>query len=207
MSLPHVLLGLLHAVPRTGYDLAKTIEDELSAAWSAGVSQIYPALARLRRNGWVLLRTLGPRRGPPRLLYRVTAAGRRELARWLASPPPAERRHDPLLVRLAFLDTLPAAERRRVLADIDAAIAAEMERWSASPPPEGSRGFAREAAIEEREALRRLLADQIAPEMDVSRSGRRRTPLHPRRRQGTNPIPRVRTNSNRRAGASARRRK
>jgi DNA-binding PadR family transcriptional regulator len=176
VSLPHVLLGLLHAEPRTGYDLARTMEDELGAAWSAGVSQIYPALARLRRNGWVLLRTLGPRRGPPRLLYRVTAAGRRELARWLAAPPPPERRHDPLLVRLALLDALPAADRRRALSEIDAAVAAEVERWKSSPPPEGSRGFARRIAIEEREALRRLLAREIEPAIRSAGSGRRSAP-------------------------------
>ena len=198
MSLPHVLLGLLHPEPRTGYDLAKTMEDELGAAWGAGVSQIYPALARLRRNGWVLLRTLGPRRGPPRLLYRVTAAGRRELARWLASPPPAERRHDPLLVRLAFLDALPAAERRRVVAEIDGAIAAEMERWSASPPPAGSRGLARRAALEEREALRRLLAREIAPQVPAEAPARRKAAI-PRRRVRTNSIRRARTPTRRKS--------
>ena len=185
MSLPHVLLGLLHAEPRTGYDLAKSMEDELGAAWSAGVSQIYPALARLRRNGWVLLRTLGPRRGPPRLLYRVTAGGRRELARWLLAPALPERRHDALLVRLAFLDALPAADRRRVVSGIDAAVASEMERWRSAPRMEGSRGLARRAALEEREALRLLLAEEIAPELPAAGSGHRRRA--PRRRSRTPP--------------------
>ena len=184
MSLPHVLLGLLQAEPRTGYDLARTMEEELASAWSAGFSQIYPALARLRRNGWVLLRTLGPRRGPPRLLYRVTASGRRELARWLmaVAPSPEVRRHDPLFVRIAFLDALPSAERRRVLSEIDAALAAEVDRWKTLPPAEGSRGLARRAAIEEREALRRLLARETAP--DVPLNGRKRTTSSssPRRR-------------------------
>ncbi len=187
MSPPHVLLGLLHAEPRTGYDLARAMEEELGAAWSAGVSQIYPALARLRRNGCVLLRTLGPRRGPPRLLYRVTAAGRRELVRWLAAPPPAARRHDPLLVRLAFLDALPAADGRRVLSEIDAAVAAEMERWNAAPPPDGARGLARRAALDEREALRRLLARELEPAVHPAGSGRRTTPS---RRSARTPSPR-----------------
>ena len=159
------------------------MEEELAAAWSAGVSQIYPALARLRRNGWVLLRTLGPRRGPPRLLYRVTAAGRRELARWLmaVAPVPPQRRHDPLLVRLAFLDVLSAADRRRVLSGIDTAVASEVERWRSAPPPEGARGLARRAAIEEREALRRLLAREIEPAIPPTGSSRKRVPV---RRKG-----------------------
>ena len=189
MSLPHVLLGLLHDEPKTGYELARAIERELGEAWSAGFSQIYPALARLRRYGWVLLRTLGPRRGPPRLLYRVTAAGRRELARWLAASPPPERRHDPLLVRVAFLDALPPAERRRVLREIDSVLAAEIGRWKDAPPAEGARGIARRAAIEEREALRRVLAREAAPEIAPVRRSRGRSPSRrraptPSRRNG-----------------------
>jgi DNA-binding PadR family transcriptional regulator len=164
------------------------MEDELGAAWSAGVSQIYPALARLRRNGWVLLRTLGPRRGPPRLLYRVTAAGRRELVRWLAAPPPPERRRDPILVRLAFLDAVPAADRRRILSAIDAAVAAEVGRWNAATPPEGARGLARRIAIEEREALRRLLSRELEPAIHAAGSRRGAPPSRrarsPARRRG-----------------------
>ena len=77
MSLPHVLLGLLATEPRTGYELARALEEDLSPAWRAEFSQIYPALAKLRREGHVHLRVLGPRRGPRRNLYRATAAGRR----------------------------------------------------------------------------------------------------------------------------------
>ncbi|HEY7862099.1 MAG TPA: PadR family transcriptional regulator, partial [Thermoanaerobaculia bacterium] len=69
MSLPHVLLGLLAAEPRTGYDLARGLHAELDPVWRAEISQIYPALARLRRAGYVVMRVLGPRRGPSRLQY------------------------------------------------------------------------------------------------------------------------------------------
>ena len=93
MSLPHVLLGLLAEEPRTGYDLARALAAEVEPVWRAEFSQIYPALARLRRAGFVLLRVLGPRHGPRRNLYRVTAAGRRELKRWLGPPllPPSRQ--------------------------------------------------------------------------------------------------------------------
>ena len=189
MSLPHVLLGLLQSEPRTGYELSRAMETDLAGIWSAGFSQIYPALARLRRIGWVRLRTLGPRRGPPRLLYRLTAAGRRELARWLSSPPAAERGHDSFLARVAFLDALPAAERRRAIATLEAAIGAEIDGWASTPTPAGSVGFARRAAIEEREALRRLLlrpasreGRDAAPEAAAARPPRPRPPADRRRR-------------------------
>ncbi|MGE5413676.1 MAG: PadR family transcriptional regulator [Syntrophomonadaceae bacterium] len=163
MSLPHVLLGLLHASPKTGYDLARAMREEMDPAWSAGFSQIYPALARLRRQGWVLLRVLGPRHGPRRLLYRVTAAGRRELARWLAEAPAARGGNDPALARVALLDALPPGPRREALDAAERAAAAESERLRALPPVVGSRALARRAAIEQAEAVRRCLRATRAP--------------------------------------------
>lgn len=171
MSLPHVLLGLLHDAPRTGYDLERAIRDEMDPVWSAGFSQIYPALARLRRRNWVLLRVLGPRHGPRRLLYRVTAAGRRELARWLAQTPPPPRSNDEVLARVALADALTAPERRRVLAAAAGAVAAELERLRALPLPAGSRGLVRRAAIERHAALQRFLeAGGTAPRSPAAKT-------------------------------------
>jgi len=157
VSLPHLLLGLLNEEPRTGYELERALRDELDPFWRAGFSQIYPALARMRRAGWVLLRVLGPRRGPPRLLYRATAAGRRELRRWLEEPPEPPRHNDAALARLAFADALDPAARRRLLRALDDAAAAEIARVRALPEAPGSRGAARRAAADELEALRRVL--------------------------------------------------
>ena len=177
MSLPHVILGLLHGAPQTGYDLSRAIRRDMDPAWSAGFSQIYPALARLRRQGWVLLRVLGPRRGPRRLLYRVTAAGRRELARWLGETPPPPRGNDGTLARIALLDALPPADRRRALAAAEEAAEAEIERLRSLPVPSppGSRGLARRAAIERHEALRRCLrSSRIPPAVPSPAPGRGR---------------------------------
>lgn len=163
MSLPHVLLGLLHESPKTGYDLARAIRDEMDPAWDAGFSQIYPALARLRRRGWVLLRVLGPRHGPRRLLYRVTAAGRRELARWLGETPPFRAGNDPALARLALLDALPPGPKREALVSAEDAAEAEVERLRRLRPATGSRALARRAAIERAEAVRRCLHGSRLP--------------------------------------------
>ena len=157
MSLPHLLLGLLNEKPRTGYELERAVNEDLDPFWRAGFSQIYPALARMRRAGWVLLRVLGPRRGPPRLLYRATAAGRRELRRWLEDAAEPPRRNDPALARLAFADALEPASRRRLLRTLDDAASAEIARLRALPEREGARGLARRAAIDELEARRRTV--------------------------------------------------
>ncbi len=185
MSLPHILLGLLQAEPRTGYDLARAVRDEIEPSWSAGYSQIYPALAALRRRGWVLLRTLGPRRGPPRLLYRATAAGRRELQRWLAEAPPPPRRNDAILARIALLDVLNPAVRAGVLSGLASVLEAEAARLDALGAGEGSRGLARRAAAAERHALALFLDSGAAPASAVRRLARSRpvSPQSPPRRR------------------------
>ena len=155
MSLPHVLLGLLASQPRTGYDLARAIRDEVEPVWRAEISQIYPVLGQLRREGFVVLRVLGPRRGPHRNLYRVTAAGRRELRRWLLEPPAAPRSRDEGLARVAFLESLTSPERRAVLRAYEKAAVEEIARLRSAPPPDGFRREAREGAVAKLEGARR----------------------------------------------------
>jgi PadR family transcriptional regulator AphA len=157
MSLPHVLLGLLSDQPRTGYELERLMREELDSVWRAEFSQIYPALARLRRAGFVVLRVLGPRRGPSRNLFRATAAGRRELKSWILEPSSALRGRDEILARLAFSDALTPAERREAIARHEQAIAEEIARLKAAPMPKGSRREARRGALEKLEAMRRWL--------------------------------------------------
>ena len=157
MSLPHVLLGLLVEQPATGYDLERMMRTELDPIWRAEFSQIYPELARLRRAGHVVLRVLGPRRGPRRNRYRITAAGRRELQRWLGGPPQLPRSRDDLLVRIALFDALSPADRREALSRHDRTIAEEISRLRAEPAPRGFRREARRGALEKLEAMRRWL--------------------------------------------------
>ncbi len=155
MSLPHVLLGLLWTSPSTGYDLARSLEEDVSPLWRAEISQIYPALARLRRAGFVLLRVLGPRHGPRRNLYRITATGRRELKRWLAEPAAPPSSKDEGLTKIAFLEALPPAERRALLTRYERTIAEEIRRLRDTAPPDGFLREARRGAIERLEATRR----------------------------------------------------
>jgi DNA-binding PadR family transcriptional regulator len=165
MSLPQILLGLLSEEPRTGYELARAMREDLDAIWRAEFSQIYPTLARLRRAGFVHLKVLGPRRGPRRNLYRITAAGRRELRRWLAVPPSPPGK-DEGLARVAFFEVLSPAERREAFLTQERALGSEVRRLRSSPPSAGFRMAARRGAIEKLEATRRWLnaaAQEPAP--------------------------------------------
>ena len=129
----------------------------MDPSWRAGFSQIYPALRSLRRRGWVLLRVLGPRRGPRRHLYRTTATGRRELKRWLLEPPEARGSNDEILARLALAGSLAAADRRTALASAEAAVGAEIARLRSLHTATGFASFSRRAALERLDALRRFL--------------------------------------------------
>lgn len=155
MSLSHLLLGLLADEPMTGYDLAWRIGDEIEPVWKSRFSEIYPALARLRRAGHVALRVLGPRRGPRRNLYRTTAAGRRELRRFLTETVPPLPSRDEGLLRIALLDFLDPPSRHRVLWLYEQGLREEILRLSQAPAPEGSVGEARRGAVVRLEATLR----------------------------------------------------
>ncbi len=104
MSLPHLLLGLLSRGPASGWDLHARLVKDPSFGWDAELAQIYPALKRLLRGGFVSLRRRRSTKGPARSEYRLTLAGRKELATWLAEPPSLPRAKDPALARIAFLE-------------------------------------------------------------------------------------------------------
>ena len=75
-----ILLALLDARPRHGYELAKLIESESGSKLQFHVASLYPMLYRLEGKGWVegkWLEKAGERR---RRFYRLTAEGRRALA-------------------------------------------------------------------------------------------------------------------------------
>jgi PadR family transcriptional regulator AphA len=137
VSLPHVLIGLLAESPASGWDLKRRLAEDPARGWDADLSQIYPALRRLLRGGFVSLKRRRSPDGPPRREYRVTGAGRRELREWLAEPSSLPRAHDAALVRLALLErSLPPVRLKR-LQDYRALLAEELKR--AAPPTTAAR--------------------------------------------------------------------
>lgn len=84
--------------------------------WYADLAQIYPTLHRLERDGLVRSRTEPSDRGPPRRIYRRTAAGRRELQAWLLQGPMTGTDRFPYLAQTLFLgDEVEPCARVRFL--------------------------------------------------------------------------------------------
>ena len=75
-----LLLSLLEAVPRHGYEIGKLIEQRSEGALRFHAASLYPLLYRLEKRGWIhgqWVEKSGQRR---RRYYRLTPQGRKMLA-------------------------------------------------------------------------------------------------------------------------------
>lgn len=113
MSIRQSLLALLEEGPRYGYQLRADFEARTAATWPLNVGQVYTTLARLERDGLVVPDSEDDE---GHVYYRVTDAGRAEVASWFASPverttPP----RDELAIKLALAVTVPGVDVRAVI--------------------------------------------------------------------------------------------
>jgi transcriptional regulator len=75
-----LILSLLDAMPRHGYEISKLIEQRSRGALSFYAASLYPLLYRLEKRGWIKglwVEKGGQRR---RRYYQLTAPGRKALA-------------------------------------------------------------------------------------------------------------------------------
>src|SRR4051794_25826890 len=79
-SLELIVLQLLEPREAYGYEIVSKVTDRTNGALGITDGTLYPVLYRLERAGWVDVRWETPVRGVPRKYYRLTDAGRQELA-------------------------------------------------------------------------------------------------------------------------------
>ena len=108
MSVRQALLALLEQGPMYGYQLRAEFEQRTGATWPLNVGQVYTTLTRLERDG--LVEGAGAD-DEGHVVYRVTAAGRDEVATWFTTPvartqPP----RDELAIKLALAVTVPGVD-------------------------------------------------------------------------------------------------
>ena len=124
LDLDFVLLCLMQMHEDvSGYQLHSFIEESTGYLYRAHLSQIYPALRRLRDEGLVTV-TEVEREGKPNLkLYRITAKGAAAAKSWLVKPFVLENTRtsaDRMFLKLVFMGHLEPAS---TIAYIDAGIA------------------------------------------------------------------------------------
>jgi transcriptional regulator len=76
-----LILSLVEARPRHGYEISKLIEARSGGALSFHVASLYPLLYRLEKRGWVEGRWVEKAGQRRRRYYRLTAEGRKILAK------------------------------------------------------------------------------------------------------------------------------
>jgi DNA-binding PadR family transcriptional regulator len=108
MSVRQALLALLEQGPMYGYQLRTEFERRTGSTWPLNVGQVYTTLTRLERDGLVEGTGADPE---GHVIYRVTEAGRDEVATWFTTPvdrtqPP----RDELAIKLALAITVPGVD-------------------------------------------------------------------------------------------------
>lgn len=131
-TLGYLVLGFVRLSPASGFDLRRVFATTPLGNFSGSPGAIYPLLRRLERKR--LLRATIDKTNVrrPRRVYRITAAGEKELKEWVLSPVDAvtARRYGDLFgIRIAFMEGLVSpTERRRALSGFELAIAAEADK-------------------------------------------------------------------------------
>ena len=75
-----LILSLVEARPRHGYDISKLIEQRSRGTLRFNVASLYPLLYRLENRGWIQGRWVEKEGQRRRRYYRLTPGGRKVLA-------------------------------------------------------------------------------------------------------------------------------
>jgi PadR family transcriptional regulator, regulatory protein PadR len=76
-----LVLSLVEARPRHGYEIGQLIDLRSRGALTFNVASLYPLLYRLEKRGWIRGRWVEKAGQRRRRYYRLTAAGRKVLAK------------------------------------------------------------------------------------------------------------------------------
>jgi DNA-binding PadR family transcriptional regulator len=123
-----VILGMLAARPRSGYEIKQLVDSSARFFWTASYGQIYPELKKLEKAG--LIAGDDTSRGArQRTTFKLTAHGKRAAREWIGTPPEVLEIRDEGLLKLFFagsIDPKRAAEIARERAAISRGKAAQL---------------------------------------------------------------------------------
>lgn len=110
------ILGFLKEEPLHGYELKQRLQMLNGHARPVSDGALYPAIARLERQGWITRRQEAGQAAAPRQVLELTPAGEQEFLQRLRAPADIEISNGShFFVLLAFLKYLQPAEQRAVL--------------------------------------------------------------------------------------------
>jgi DNA-binding PadR family transcriptional regulator len=122
-----VILGMLAARPRSGYEIKQLVDSSARFFWAASYGQIYPELKRLEKGGLITGddSSTGGRR---RTTYRLTAEGKRAAREWMARPPEVLETRDEGLLKLFFAGAIEPQRAAEIARERAAASRAKAEQ-------------------------------------------------------------------------------
>jgi DNA-binding PadR family transcriptional regulator len=153
MATADVLLALLADGPAHGYDLKRGHDDWFPGSRPLAFGQVYATLGRLQRSGLVQVAEIRAERGPERIVYALSARGRRRLRDWLAEPVEPAVASAGELVRKAVAAVRTGADAGTVLVRQRDAHLARLWELERRPP--------------ERDAGAQLARDHIVAHLDA----------------------------------------
>src|SRR5215510_12917585 len=100
-----VVLGMLAARPRSGYEIKQLVDKTARFFWAASYGQIYPELKRLEKAG-LIAGDDSSHGGRQRTIFKLTASGRRAAREWISQPPEVLEMRDEGLLELFFAGSI-----------------------------------------------------------------------------------------------------
>ena len=129
MSVRHALLALLSEGPKYGLQLREEFEAGTGEVWPLNIGQVYTTLQRLERDG--LAESDGSDAGGPQRRFRITQAGREELAGWLRTPPDlTSPPRDELVMKILVALRLPGTDVPEVIQAHRRYLVQLMQQWT-----------------------------------------------------------------------------
>jgi PadR family transcriptional regulator, regulatory protein AphA len=128
-----VILGMLAARPRSGYEIKQLVDRSARFFWAASYGQIYPELKKLETSG-LIAGDDASQGNRQRTVFKLTASGRRAAKEWIERPPQVFELRDEGLLELFFagsIDPARTAEIARERAAVAAGTAAELRSLEA----------------------------------------------------------------------------
>lgn len=181
MSVGHVLLGVLAEGPAHGYDLKHAHDERYPGAKQLAFGQVYAALAKLEKDGFVAVVETTRGSGPDRTTYALTPAGKAALGSWLAEVEPAGPYAADELVRKTVTALRLGRDATEYLARQREAHLAEMRRLVAlqESTDEVEARVVIDHAVEHVDADLRWLSNAAVRVQSASRGTRRSTDSAP----------------------------
>ena len=120
--LEHILLGLLHEKPMSGYELKKTIDYTVGFFYSTSFGSLYPALKRLEEKEYVFAEKVeGDSKN--KKIYTLRKAGKEAFKEWLGQPLKSSKNEH--LIKIFFIDYLDEEKRSSLLEEFQVTLKKE----------------------------------------------------------------------------------